>query len=106
MSNQKLYQQLSKSGGVLNFRGGISSSKYQWGKPWFGVPIFWETPGYMNPWVAGRLLHLAGDTRHLHETAQLQGKEQRLLPGVAGSLWGKFFENDRTENLVQKTVVN
>ena len=62
--------------------GPISSSKYQWEKPWFGVPIFWETPGYMNPWVAGRLLQLAGDTRHLHETAQLQGKEQRLLPGV------------------------
>ena len=95
---QKIYQHQSKFGGVLKCKP-RRPSKYQWEKPWFGVPIFWGTP-----WAPGSgLLHLARDTGHLHETAQFQGKEQRLLSGVAGS-HGKFFGKVQTRDLQQKQL--
>jgi hypothetical protein len=81
--------------------GPISSSKYQWEKPWFGVPIFWETPG-MGCWAP-----FAPGGWHPTPPRNGSAPRQRTeAPAGSSSLWGKFFENDRTENLVQKTVVN
>lgn len=56
--------------------------------------LVWGTHILGNPPGRAGLLHLARDTRHLHETAQLQGKEQRLL-------W-MFFGKVQSEDLLQK----